>query len=319
MKASDIFKIWRRPQKGEKLSGLAADFKELADMRRYVPYLKEFRFNQTSLQSGDARSAFKGRGMEFAEVRSYSYGDDVRDIDWRVTARKNQPYTKLYAEEKDREVYVWLDLSPYMQFGTRKELKSVTASKITALLGWFSLENKDRFGVAVFDGVNTHIFEARRTTDNLLAILKQIETISAQIIAGEGEGSKQPLLSAVTKSLQQFQTRIGTKSIIFIVSSFEGFAANFSREISRLSRNHEVFAVNVYDVLEEIAPPPGEYLAQYNDDKQLLVNSGTDFAKDYQDFFAQKRQKIQEFCAKFNCRYREVRTDLPIYKQLRPI
>lgn len=72
------------------------------------------------------------------EIREYTFGDDVRDIDWRVTARKKSPYTKVYAEEKDREIYVLLDLSPSMVFGTRKELKSVTASKAAALIGWMA-------------------------------------------------------------------------------------------------------------------------------------------------------------------------------------
>ena len=149
-------------------AALAADFKQMALMRRYVPYLRDFKLNQTSLQAGDSRSAFKGRGIEFEEVRAYNYGDDVRDIDWRVTARKNQPFTKLYNEEKDREVYIWLDLSAKMRFGTKHELKSVTAAKTAALIAWYALENKDRVGMAVFDGNKTLIFEPKRTVDNLL-------------------------------------------------------------------------------------------------------------------------------------------------------
>ena len=90
------------------LKGLYAGIDELISQRRYLPYM-----------AGDIRSAFKGRGMELEEVRAYGYGDDVRDIDWRVTARKGDTYTKIFSEEKDREVYAVLDLSPYMLFGTR--------------------------------------------------------------------------------------------------------------------------------------------------------------------------------------------------------
>ena len=121
------------------------------NMRHYLAYIKRKKRKQTfSCQAGDIKSAFKGRGMEFEEIRAYNLGDDVRDIDWRVTARKEIPYTKLYAEEKDHQIYVWLDLSAPMLFGSKKELKAVTASKIAALLGWLALENKDRFGCIIF-------------------------------------------------------------------------------------------------------------------------------------------------------------------------
>ena len=126
------------------------------------------------MMAGDVKSAFKGRGMELEEIRSYAYGDDVRDIDWRVTARKEQPFTKLYAEERDREIYVLLDLSPQMVFGTRHELKSVAAAKIAALLGWMSLENKDRFGCVVYDGQENLFFKPQNNRANMMIMLKKI-------------------------------------------------------------------------------------------------------------------------------------------------
>ena len=116
-------------------NGLYATLEELMEQRRYVPYLKSHQFNHiVSSSAGDVKSAFKGRGVELEEIRSYAFGDDIRDIDWRVTARRQVPYTKLFAEEKDREIYVVLDLSAHMVFGTRIELKSTAASKIAALL-----------------------------------------------------------------------------------------------------------------------------------------------------------------------------------------
>ena len=92
-------------------NGLYATLEELTEQRRFVPYLKNRQFNHiVSSRAGDVKSAFKGRGMELEEIRSYAFGDDVRDIDWRVTARRQMPYTKLFAEEKDREIYVVLDI-----------------------------------------------------------------------------------------------------------------------------------------------------------------------------------------------------------------
>lgn len=295
------------------MSGLIVSFKELTDIKRYVPYLKDFDFKTSSNKVGDFKSSFKGRGMEFEEVRAYTFGDDVRDIDWRVTARKNQPFTKLYAEEKDREVYVWLDLSANMRFGTKKELKSVTACKIAALLGWFALSNKDRFGLMIFDGNKTYIFEPKRNYENFFIILKKMEQISKETLYQKNESQK------TFKSLQLAHKKISRKAIVFAISSFLSLDGEFKKEISSLALNNDVCLINVYDVLEEIAPPKGEYLAQYKDIEQLLVSNGKKYDEKYQAYFLSKRQNIKDFCAKFNCKYRQIRSDLPIYKQLRPL
>lgn len=292
---------------------LSVRLKDLNAMRHYVPYLKDFNYNQSSLQSGNAKSSFKGRGMEFEEVRSYNYGDDVRDIDWRVTARRNEPYTKLYAEEKDREIFVWLDLSAAMRFGTKKELKSVTAAKTAALLGWFTLLNKDRFKIAIYDGNKTHILEALRNQDRLLSIFKKIEQISEQTLHQSNE------TVSLEKSLQLLQQRLRRRSILFLISSFNDMTENLQRQISHMAHGSELFIINIYDALEADAPPKGEYNVQYNHEKLKFINTGHDFALKYAQHFAQKRQKVRNFCAKFNCQYREIRTDLPIYSQLKPI
>ena len=116
----------KKVEEKQKSNGLYASLDDLFEQKKYLPYIKQRHNNVTSDQAGDIRSAFKGRGMELEEVRAYGFGDDVRDIDWRVTARLGDTYTKVFSEEKDREVYVILDLSPYMLFGTKKELKSVS-------------------------------------------------------------------------------------------------------------------------------------------------------------------------------------------------
>ena len=308
----NITRLWKANLKTD-MSGLKVSFNELTEIKRYVPYLKGFDFKASSNKVGDFKSSFKGRGMEFEEVRAYTYGDDVRDIDWRVTARKNQPFTKLYAEEKDREVYVWVDLSSNMRFGTKKELKSVTAAKVAALLGWFALANRDRFGLIVFDGNKTHTFEAKRNYEHLLILLKKIEQISADTLHQTNESQKS------FKSLQLAHKKIGRKAIVFLVGGFLSFEDELKREISAFAQNNDVCLINIYDVLEDLAPPKGEYLAKYKDLEQLLVSSGQKYEEDYQKYFLNKRQNVKDFCSKFNCKYRQIRSDLPIYEQLRPL
>ena len=313
VKIKNIARLWNFSAKEEGNSALVPEFKSLAEMRRYVPYLKDFKFHQTSLQSGDSKSSFKGRGMEFEEVRVYNYGDDVRDIDWRVTARKNVPYTKIYAEEKDREVFVWFSMAEDMRFGTKRELKSVTAAKTAALLSWFALGNKDRLNIVVFDGLKTRVFEIGRKQENMLTIFKKIEQISRENLSLHQDEE------SMAKSLQLLQKKINHKSIVFLVGSFGNMDEKTKREISSLSKSNEAYLIHVYDALEAYAPPQGEYLAQHGKESFLLKVAGRDFSEVYADYFAKQRKDVQDFCLKFGCRYREIRTDLEIYKQLRPI
>ena len=312
VKVNKISRLWKRTDNND-LTGLVPEFADMVEIKRYVPYLREFKFNKSSSMVGDYKSSFKGRGMEFEEVRSYTFGDDIRDIDWRVTARKNQPYTKLYAEEKDRQLYVWLDLSTSMRFGTKKELKSVTAAKTAALLGWYALSNRDRFGLMVFDGNKTHIFESKRSHESLLIVLKKIEKIAQETLNIKSESQDK------AKSLQLAAKRIGKNSIVFLISDFNFSEDKLKHELTALSAVNEVCLISLYDNLEAVSPPIGEYMAQYEGKQQLLVSYGEDYNLKYEKYFADKRQSLKDFCAKLNCKYRQVRTDLPIYEQLRPI
>lgn len=311
-KLKEIFDFFNSEHVSNQNNALVPDFQDLLKMRRLVPYLRNMRFRQTALTAGDSRSSFKGRGMEFAEVRLYNAGDDVRDIDWRVTARKNQPFTKLYTEEKDREVYAWLDLSASMRFGTQKELKSVTASKIAALLGWFTLENKDRFGLALFDGHQTRFYDSERTQTHLLEILKQIENVSKQTLYDATD------TESAQKSVILLQKKISRRAIVFFISSFADFE-NMKKTLRSLAHQNDVYLIDVYDPIEAVPPPEGTYLAQYQQSQALFVNDGARFEAHYQNYFAKKRQFIKDFCLQNNCHYRQVESDQDIARQIRPI
>lgn len=295
-------------------SGLFVTLDELIEQRRYVAYLKALTSRlAVSNQAGDVKSAFKGRGVELEEVRGYTFGDDVRDIDWRITARKDMPYTKLYAEEKDREIYVLLDLSPYMVFGTRKELKSVAAAKIAGLLGWLALGNKDRFGCIIFDGKNNYVFKPKNHQGNLIAIFKKIAAVSQDVLRKTDE----PLTDGFAKTVKLLQQNIKTQATVFVVSDFNHFDDALKKAIAGMARRTKVFMVNVFDVLEENPPKGGEYMAaDYG--KRLVFNSDSkQFQKAYKAHFALKRHEAKQFALRFGCRYLEVRTDIELYKQLK--
>ncbi len=292
---SKIFKSnTNRYQEG---NGLYVSLDELMNMRKYASYIQNQDKSKTyAYQSGDVKSVFKGRGMEMDEIREYQYADDVRDIDWRVTARKEKPYTKIYTEERDREVYVWLDLSSIMMFGSVKELKSVTASKIAALLGWVALNNKDRFGCVIFDGERSWIFKPRNDRAYLSAILKKIAEVSKYSLNKHVISQTEKM-----KSLKLLQTSVKNKAGLFIVSSFGCWDGEVDAELAMLAKKTKMIVVNVFDKLEEKAPISGQYMAEYNGEKVLIDTTSKVYRKKYVEYFEQKRKLRKDFCKKFGC------------------
>lgn len=294
-------------------NGLTASLEELMSMRRYVAYVRSFRHKKSlSREAGDIRSAFKGRGMELEEVRSYNFGDDVRDIDWRVTARKGSPYTKIFNEEKDREVYVWVDLSASMLFGSKKELKAVTASKVAALLGWLALENKDRFGCVVFDGADSWLFRPQNNRSQLLAILKKLSVTGEQALDNPHNES-----GAVSKSLKLLEQNIKNHATLFVLSDFNKNDEETRRQLAALSKKSRLYLVDIFDALEENPPKSGEYMAEYAGKRLVFDSSLKTYRRDYQQYFADKRKKLQEFCRRFGCNLVEFRTDWDIASDLK--
>ncbi len=308
-------KITRLFTKDEPLkngNGLFATLEELIEQRRYISYIGHLKTQRTrSTQIGDVKSAFKGRGMELEEIRSYAYGDDVRDIDWRVTARKEQPYTKLYAEERDREVYVLLDLSSHMVFGTRHELKSVSAAKIAALLGWMSLVNKDRFGGMIFDGSRYWLFKPQNSRANMMVILKRIASVSQDILHNRTDEMN------LARAAELLQQRLKRQAIVFVVSDFNAFGDDLKKSLAALAGKSQVFCVNVFDELEEKAPKAGEYMAEDHGERLIFDTNSKYFQKEYRDYFKTKREEVGRFCREFRAKYMEVRTDMPLYRQLK--
>lgn len=297
-----------------KPNGLYAGLDDLIAQKKYLPYIKQRHNNITSDHAGDIRSAFKGRGMELEEVRAYNFGDDVRDIDWRVTARKGGTYTKVFSEEKDREVYVLLDLSPYMLFGTKKELKSVAAAKLTALLGWQSMANRDRFGLLLYDGKETKVFKPQNNQKSLMAIFKAISETSAKVLEASHEAK-----ADIKNPLQVLQFSIKSRAMVFVVSDFKHISDDALKALVTLTKRCRVYCTNVYDYIEEIPPEDGEYMVEYNGEKLSFNTTPDTFKQTYYHYFAQKRKTMEDFCKRFGCQYLNIRTDKPLYKQLKII
>ena len=289
-------------------TGLSVSLRELIDIQRFIPYINTTDKLLTSNMTGNVKSAFKGRGIELEEVREYAYGDDVRDMDWRVTARKSEPYIKVYNEEKDREIVVLLDLTASMVFGTKRELKSVTAAKIAALLGWLSIKNKDRFGVLIYDGQNISYFKPQNNMKNLVSIFSKISQKTTEILQANYEGS-------MADAIKYFEYQQKGQGALFIISDFYNFTDEQFKGIAALSKKHQVFCVRIYDIIEKNAPEAGLYAAEYEGINTIFDSFSDDFRNNYNNFFAQQREFIKKNCQKLSCNYIEICSEAPFFKQ----
>jgi uncharacterized protein (DUF58 family) len=158
---------------------LYPDFRELMELGVRTPGMDlAARRKAVSVMTGDYKSPFRGRGLEFEEVRAYAPGDDVRNIDWRVTARTGRPHLKLYSEDRERSVLVCIDRNDSMRFGTRVTFKSIQAARAAALIGWAAVRDNDRIGSSLFGNVpeGQRFFGPRRSRRSLWRMLKLFAT-----------------------------------------------------------------------------------------------------------------------------------------------
>jgi uncharacterized protein (DUF58 family) len=197
-----------------------------------------------SLFTGEYRSVFKGQGMEFAEVREYQSGDEVRSIDWNVTARMQRPYVKRYIEERELTVMLAVDVSGSERFGTRRRFKSEVASELAAVLTMSAIRNNDRVGALLFTDRIEHVVPPRKGRRHALRLIRDI-------LAFEPAG-RETDIGGATEYLSKM---LSHKAIIFLVSDFLG--SNIERPLKLLAQRHDVVAVTVEDPSERILPDIG--------------------------------------------------------------
>ena len=199
---------------------------------------------------GANRSVFYGRGMEYAESRAYQPGDDIRTIDWRLTARSDEVHTKLFHEERERPVYLLLDLRNSMQFGTKARFKAHLAAEIAAMLAWVGLDGGDRVGGFILTRAGLLEFPAARTRRAMLAFLHAAsEATRLDHPAGAETG-----LPVALRKLRHV-CRPGT--LAFVVSDFADHGAEVERELRRLALRAHLTMICVFDALEACLPPQG--------------------------------------------------------------
>jgi uncharacterized protein (DUF58 family) len=198
--------------------------------------------------SGEYHSAFKGRGMSFSEVRAYNYGDDVRNIDWNVTARTNTPFVKVFEEERELTMMLLIDMSGSAFFGTRTQFKNEMITEICAVLAFSAINNNDKVGVIFFSDTIEKFIPPKKGRGHILLIIRELLNI-------EPSGKSTNIASA----LQYLNNIIKKRSTCFVLSDF--IAKGYEDALRIASKRHDIIGIHVADPNEEQLPPVGLFRA----------------------------------------------------------
>lgn len=233
---------------------IVPDLAELSALRATVRglSLRAHRPALAQLQGGH-RSAQRGRGLEFEEVRQYAAGDDARNIDWRVTARRGMPHTKLFREERERPVWLVADLHPGLFFGSRRQLKSALLLRAAAMLGWAAARGGDRVGAVIAGGAEApRIFPPRAREAGVLPVLQAL-------VEAQPRAPGTPPAASLQGALSTLQPLLHPGSLILLLSDFAGFDQAGEDILARATLHSDCRLLWITDPLESSGLPPGSY------------------------------------------------------------
>ena len=236
--------------------------------------------------SGEYHTAFKGKGMAFAEVRGYQPGDDVRSIDWNVTARYNNPFVKVFEEEREMTVMLLIDMSGSSDFGTQTQLKREVATEIAAVLSFSAINNNDKIGVIFFSDKIEKFIPPKKGKSHILRIIRELITFKS-------ENKKTNLEEA----LIYFNNVIKKRSVCFILSDF--MDNNFDKSLKIARKKHDIIALRIHDEREEELVDVGLIKledTETGDFKWVDTSSKTirkEFQKNYLSFEKEIKQTLQ--------------------------
>lgn len=212
--------------------------------------------------SGEYHSAFRGRGMSFSEVRSYQYGDEVRDIDWNVTARTGEPHIKVFEEERELTIMLLVDISRSVHFGTRDPWKNEWMTELSAVLGFSALQNNDKVGLILFTDQIEMYIPPQKGRQHLLRIIREL-------LYFEPSSKK----TDINVPLEYLTNVIKKKCIAFVMSDF--ISPPFERVLKLAAKRHDVIGMHIHDPAEAMLPHAGILrMRDPESGKMMMVDSG---------------------------------------------
>jgi uncharacterized protein (DUF58 family) len=255
--------------------------------------------------SGEYHSVFKGRGMEFSEVREYQYGDDIRSIDWNVSARFNHPFVKVFEEERELTVMLLVDFSRSGSFGTAQAFKNDIATEICAVLAFSAIKNNDKVGLLLFTDRIEKFVPPKKGRAHILRIIRELISFDPQ---GRGTNLRQ--------GLEYFNHVMKKRSIAFLISDF--IDDGYDRILRIVSRKHDVIAVELTDPREEILPDAG--LMKIRDaetDAERWVDSGDQMVRAaFVQYWQARKQARRSLFVRSRVDAISIRVDRPYIKPI---
>ena len=234
--------------------------------------------------SGEYHSVFKGRGMEFAEVREYQIGDDIRNIDWNVSARSGSPYVKVFDEERELTVMLMVDVSASGSFGTSSQLKGEVAAELCAVLAFSAIKNNDKVGLMIFSDKIEKFIPPRKGKQHVLRVIREI-------LYFKPEDAKTDLSIA----LEYLNRVVKRKSIAFIISDF--LTENYEKALQVANKKHDIIAIDIIDPREVELPNVGFLeLADAETGETVLIDTGS---REIRETFFSESQETRDKREKF--------------------
>ena len=229
--------------------------------------------------AGEYHTAFKGKGMAFSEVREYQPGDDIRSIDWNVTARYNSPFVKVFEEEREMTVMLLIDVSASGNFGTQEQFKRELATELAAILAFSAINNHDKVGVIFFTDKVEQFIPPKKGKSHILRIIREVLAFQPT-----GKGTD------IATALEYFSAVIKKRSICFILSDF--MSKEFDMPLKIASKKHDLVALRIHDTREDTLPNVGLVPMQDAETEQILYVDTS--SKKVRDNFAKNRANATE-------------------------
>ena len=271
-----------------------------------APIVKRRRRRATGGYSGSLVSRMRGRGVDLDEVRLYQAGDDVRNIDWKVTARKEKPHTKIFREERERPTMLVVDQRRSMFFGSQVRLKSVAAAEVAARIAWQTLNARDRVGGIVIAANSIAILKPIRSKLNVVRLLNSVADANNQLSASsQSSDSVDTSWHAVLMNLRR-ATPVGHR--VVFVSDFEGIAENDLQQLLVLQNHNEISLIHVYDPIEQNLPPSGAYAVTDGSRRVSFSGGNPRNQRRYEGRFDAHRTRLEDACRTRGIRFVSIST-----------
>ena len=257
------------------------------------------------LFSGEYQSAFKGKGMSFSEVRAYQFGDDVRNIDWNVTARSNDPFVKVFEEERELTVMLLIDISASSLFGSGEQNKRGLITELAAVLSFSAIQNNDKVGVIFFSDQVEKYIPPKKGKQHILMIIRELLNIEPN-----HKGTD------ISKALEYFNNVVKKRSISFLISDF--ISEDFNTPLRIANKRHDMIGIHVYDKLEKELPKVGLLPVKDPESGQMIWVDSSDagFQRIYTESFKQKANKNKLDFQKIGASWLDMQTDESYIKTL---